>query len=56
MARSNIREVEEGLQYQGEDESIVYTVNTTAVGDDPTSPVLTVKQVVSGIMSVCFGQ
>ena len=39
----SIREVVEGIQYQGEDERIIYTINTDAVGDGPTSPILTVK-------------
>lgn len=32
-----IREVAEGNQVQGEDESIVYTLTTTGVGSSPTS-------------------
>lgn len=33
---SRDREVLEGVQVQGEDEAIVYTVNVVALGDDPT--------------------
>jgi len=40
---SDIREVVEGTQEQGEDESIVYTIDVSNVGDGPTSPVLVVK-------------
>ena len=32
---SNIREIKEGLQYIGEDETIVYTLTTTPWGSDP---------------------
>ena len=35
---SNIREIKEGLQYQGEDETVVYTLTTTPWGSSPTSP------------------
>ena len=34
---SNIREIKEGLQYIGEDETIVYTITTTPWGSDPSS-------------------
>ena len=40
---SNAREVVEGTQTQGEDESIVYTIDASNIGDGPTSPVLVVK-------------
>lgn len=43
MADESIREVQEGIQYQGEDETIVYTIDVSNVGDGPTSPILTVK-------------
>jgi len=35
---SNIREIKEGLQYIGEDETIVYTLTTTPWGSSPSSP------------------
>ena len=34
---SNIREIKEGLQYQGADETIVYTLTTTPWGSTPSS-------------------
>ncbi len=43
MTDLSTREIVEGIQYQGEDERVIYTMNTDAVGDGPTSPVLTVK-------------
>jgi hypothetical protein len=43
MSNESTREIVEGIQYQGEDEEIVYTIDVTAVGDSPISPVLTVK-------------
>jgi hypothetical protein len=42
VATQNIREVVEGIQYQGADEVIVYTVNMAAIGT-PTSPAVVVK-------------
>lgn len=39
------REVIEGIQYQGEDESIAYTLDVTAVGSSPTSISVEVKDV-----------
>jgi len=38
------REVVEGIQYQGVDEEIVYTVTTTNWGSSPTNPSVVVKQ------------
>jgi hypothetical protein len=35
---AEVREIEQGLQYQGEDESVVYTLTTTSWGNDPGSP------------------
>lgn len=35
---SNLREIKEGLQYQGEDETVVYTLTTTPWGSSPSSP------------------
>ena len=35
---SNIREIKEGLQYIGEDETIVFTLTTTPWGSSPSSP------------------
>lgn len=37
MSNARAREVVEGWQYQGKDESIAYTLDVSAVGDDPTS-------------------
>ena len=34
---SNLREIKEGLQYIGEDETIVYTLTTTPWGSTPSS-------------------
>ena len=34
---SNLREIKEGLQYQGEDETVVYTLTTTPWGSSPSS-------------------
>jgi len=39
----SIREVVEGLQTQGEDEEITYTIDSTPWGDAPTSPTVVVK-------------
>ncbi|MFQ5435377.1 MAG: hypothetical protein ACE5FD_10920 [Anaerolineae bacterium] len=39
------REVTEGLQYQGEDEKIAYTISTTPWGSSPTSISAVVKDV-----------
>jgi hypothetical protein len=35
---AEVRQIEQGLQYQGEDESIIYTLTTTSWGNDPSSP------------------
>ena len=35
---SNLREIKEGLQYQGVDETVVYTLTTTPWGTAPSSP------------------
>lgn len=35
---SNIREIKEGLQYIGADETIVFTLTTTPWGSSPSSP------------------
>jgi hypothetical protein len=48
MADYDVREVIEGKQYQGEDESIAYTLTVTNVGSNPTSPAATVSSVVGG--------
>lgn len=39
------REVAEGKQYQGEDESIAYTLDVSAIGSSPTSVSVVVKDV-----------
>mgnify|MGYP001596464186 CR=1 FL=1 len=44
----DLREVKESPIFQGEDESIAYTLTTTPWGSSPSSPVLTVKTV-SGV-------
>ena len=38
------REVVEGKQPQGEDESIAYTIDVSNIGNGPSVPVLTVKE------------
>lgn len=48
MASINDREVLEGKQYQGVDESIAYTLDVSAVGSSPTSPVVVVKDITNG--------
>jgi hypothetical protein len=35
---ANKREVNEGLQYQGVDEEVVYSITTTPWGSDPSGP------------------
>lgn len=45
MASINDREVLEGKQYQGVDESIAYTLDVTAVGSSPSSVSVVVKDV-----------
>ena len=42
---SNIREIKEGLQYQGADETIVYTLTTTPWGSTPTSTAAKIYEV-----------
>lgn len=44
----NSREVAEGIQYQGEDETIIYTLDVSAVGSNPTSTSVVVKDTVNG--------
>lgn len=44
----NIREVAEGRQYQGEDESIAYTLDVSAVGSSPSSVSVVVKEAFAG--------
>lgn len=50
MASINVREVQEGKQYQGVDEIIAYTLDVTAVGSTPTLPVVTVKDVTNATL------
>lgn len=45
MASINDREVQEGKQYQGVDESIAYTLDVSAVGSSPSSVAVVVKDV-----------
>jgi len=42
---SNIREIKEGLQYQGADETIVYTLTTTPWGSTPSSTAAKIYEV-----------
>ena len=39
----DIREVVEGTQIQGEDEEVIYTLDTSTWGGTPTSPAVEVK-------------
>ena len=48
MASWNVREVAEGKQYQGEDESIAYTIDVSAIGSAPSSVSAVVKDVTNG--------
>lgn len=45
MAAINDREVQEGKQYQGADESISYTLDVSAIGSSPSSVSVVVKDV-----------
>ena len=45
MAAINEREVQEGKQYQGVDESIAYTLDVSAIGSSPSSVSVVVKDV-----------
>jgi len=45
MSDHDIREVAEGLQYQGEDEIVAYTINTSNWGGGPSSVTAVVKEV-----------
>jgi hypothetical protein len=42
---SNIREIKEGLQYQGADETVVYTLTTTPWGSSPSSEAAKIYEV-----------
>jgi len=42
---SNLREIKEGLQYIGADETIVYTLTTTPWGSSPSSPAAKIYEV-----------
>ena len=42
---SNIREIKEGLQYQGADETVVYTLTTTPWGSTPTTTAAKIYEV-----------
>lgn len=48
MASTNNREVLEGIQQQGVDESIAYTVNVGAIGSGPGSVSVVVKDTAAG--------
>lgn len=52
MTALNVREVAEGTQYQGEDESIAYTLNVSAIGSSPSSVSAVVKSVAGSVMTV----
>lgn len=46
------REIRQGLQYQGEDEEIVYTITTTAWGSSPSAVSVAVKDERAGFADV----
>jgi hypothetical protein len=46
------REVVEGIQYQGVDEKIVYTIDTANWGGTPSSPSVVVKDVTNALADV----
>ena len=48
MSSRDNREVVEGVQWQGEDEVIAYTLDVSAVGASPSAPVVVVKDVTAG--------
>ena len=48
MASMNSREVLEGVQQQGVDESIAYTLDVSAIGSDPGAVGVAVKDVAAG--------
>lgn len=48
MASINDREVQEGKQYQGVDESIAYTLDVSAVGSSPSAVAVVVKDMTNG--------
>ena len=48
MVLSKTREVIEGVQYQGEDESISYEITSTPWGNTPTISTVVVKKVSDG--------
>lgn len=48
MASTNSREVLEGVQTQGEDEAIAYTLDVSAIGSSPTAVAVVVKDVATG--------
>ena len=48
MASMNSREVLEGVQQQGVDESIAYTLDVSAIGSDPGAVAGVVKDVAEG--------
>jgi hypothetical protein len=48
---SNIREIKEGLQYIGEDETIVFTLTTTPWGSDPSAATAKIYEVVGDTLS-----
>lgn len=50
MASARDREVQEGVQYQGEDEVIAYSLDTSATGV-PTSPVVVVKNAAGAVVT-----
>jgi hypothetical protein len=48
---SNVREIKEGLQYQGEDETIVYTLTTTPWSSSPTTTSAKIYDVVGDTLT-----
>ncbi|MHC4363705.1 MAG: hypothetical protein ACYSTZ_12825 [Planctomycetota bacterium] len=48
---SNLREIKEGLQYIGEDETIVYTLTTTPWGSSPSSEAAKIYEVVGDALT-----
>ena len=48
---SNIREIKEGNQYQGADETIVYTLTTTPWGSTPSSTAAKIYTVIGDTLT-----
>jgi hypothetical protein len=52
MACTEIREVVEGIQHQGVDEEIAYSVTTTPYGPGPTNVAIVAKDVTNSYLDV----